>query len=701
MGQGMARAPAIIGLLCLTAFCPIWAGEKGQPPMEAKLQVEPCHPWCPPFALERVGRPPDAVVELPSAPKPTEQFVVVGYRQGKEASRQAVTFAGKGPPYFGRVALETWPSEVALWVEAAPQGEPEELARAQVNPPAFEAEAVALPDKLIHPVDLGTILVPADWLLLAGGQKASVEVAALSRNGDGPAARAVAWYESAPRKKTTAAMPLAQGRKAQVGLKLASCSKRLERDVLHVAITAADGKELWHKQIRVMVVPKPPKWPAFGAVSTELRYDAPILSVVNGKYTSLNYGEAWAPQLQDVVVFLPNGARWVFWRGSSYIPFWAGQHNTGLCYEWAERHSPNTGFTDCPEPLMDKELRYGRVEIVESTAARVHVRWRYQSCDFNYRVNGDLPVEDYVFYPDGFGTRVLTLTCIPEAQYELAEFILLSPQAAFPLDILPPNLADILSIKGQKAAIRFPFARSEQEKEWGKIGDVPALYRVRLSKRERLAAISFCPLLTSKPSPFEPFYDRGLLVTPAYWGSHWPLTRGCNTGWSINDRISLGPAHNSLMTWGASRPTPIRSETIETKDGLGTLKTMKVQTWAWLIGMTDASDEALVRWAQSFAQPPSLELQGARQDSEAYAPERRALRLVVEDRSVTIMIRPAGWCVNPVFELRGVPKALLSVKLAGKALRREQYAWDGATLWINAELNRPTPLRLEFGREKP
>jgi hypothetical protein len=383
-----------------------------------------------------------------------------------------------------------------------------------------------------------------------------------------------------------------------------------------------------------------------------------------------------------VVVFLPNGARWVFWRGSSYIPFWAGQHNTGLCYEWAERHSPNTGFTDCPEPLMDKELRYGRVEVVESTTARVHVRWSYQSCDFNYRVNGDLPVEDYYFYPDGFGTRVLTLTCIPEAQYEVAEFIILSPQGAYPLDILPPDLADLLSVKGQKAAVRFPFVKAEQDKEWAKVGDVPALYRVRLGREEPLAAISFCPLLTAKPSPFGAFYDRGLLVTPAYWGSHWPLTRGCNTGWSINDHIALGPAHNSLMTWGASRPQPVRSGTVEAKDGLGTLKAMKVQTWVWLIGMTDASDEALVRWAQSFA------------------PERRAFRLAVEDSSVAITIRPVGWCVNPVFELQGAPKALLRVELDGQALDRKQYAWDGATLWLNAQLSRPTPLRLEFAREK-
>ena len=68
---------------------------------------------------------------------------------------------------------------------------------------------------------------------------------------------------------------------------------------------------------------------------------------------------------------------------------------------------------DCVEPLQDKELRYGRVEIVESTPARVHVRWSYQSCDLDYKVGGNFAVEDYYFYPDGFGTRVLTLTANP------------------------------------------------------------------------------------------------------------------------------------------------------------------------------------------------------------------------------------------------------------------------------------------------
>ena len=76
---------------------------------------------------------------------------------------------------------------------------------------------------------------------------------------------------------------------------------------------------------------------------------------------------------------------------------------------------------------MDKELRYGRVEIVESTSARVHVRWSYQSTDFNYKVWGDEAVEDYYFYPDGFGTRVVSLKADPKNDYELSEFIILTP----------------------------------------------------------------------------------------------------------------------------------------------------------------------------------------------------------------------------------------------------------------------------------
>jgi len=66
------------------------------------------------------------------------------------------------------------------------------------------------------------------------------------------------------------------------------------------------------------------------------------------------------------------------------------------------------------------------VEILESSTARVHVRWSYQSCDFKYKIWGDSAVEDFYFYPDGFGTRVLTLQSALDSDYELSEFIILT-----------------------------------------------------------------------------------------------------------------------------------------------------------------------------------------------------------------------------------------------------------------------------------
>ena len=203
-----------------------------------------------------------------------------------------------------------------------------------------------------------------------------------------------------------------------------------------------------------MLVHRRPAWPDFGAATAKLRYDAPIsVRAEDGTYSSMDYAKAWDPQLSDVVVALPNGARFVFWRGSSYVPFWAGVHNTGLSYEWAETSPPPDGFTDCVEPLMDKELRYGRVRIIESTSVRVHVRWSYQSCDFKYKVWGDSAVEDFYFYPDGVGTRVLTLQSVPTGDYELSEFIILTPAATYPLNVLPPNLVDILFLDGEKRRV--------------------------------------------------------------------------------------------------------------------------------------------------------------------------------------------------------------------------------------------------------
>ena len=563
----------------------------------------------------------------------------------------------------------------------------------------FEADAAAHVEPMMNPVDLGTVLVPEGWLLLGPKQTASVEAAAISRRGDELQARLRVWFSSQPRKSVVKSFALPSNVRVKQRIVLPPAPPKRERDELRVTIETASGTTLWEKKIPVMLVRETPRSPRFGAITTKLRYDAPI-SVRNedGTFSTLDYAKGWTSNLNDVVVFLPNGGRFVFWRGSCYVPFWAGQRNTGLSYEWAETTPPADGFKDCVEPLMDKELRYGRVEIIRSTPAQAHVRWTYQSCDFNYKVWGDSAQEDFYFYPDGFGTRVLTLQSALDSNYELSEFIILTPQGAYPFSVLPTNLVDILFLDGEKREIQFPFNVAEQGAKM-KSRDLPAVYRVRLHKDETMSAIYFHPEDRQLPPVvFTGFSDAGRVVTPCYWGSHWPLARGQTTGGAINDRIHATPCHNSVMTWAMQRPPPLRESSQQKLDTLGRSRPMRNQTWAWLIGFSDANDAHLLEWARSFSAPPSLQLTGARLESESFAPERRAIRMVAEADSITMTLRPSGICVNPVFEIRDARPRLTRILLNDALLPREKWAWDGEILWLNVTLQKPADVRIDFAK---
>jgi hypothetical protein len=574
-------------------------------------------------------------------------------------------------------------------------GQPRETGVGDSQGPTLEVDAVASPDTVINPVDLGTILVPANWLLLSASQIGNIQVATISRGRDIQRAMVTAWFASKPSVRTILQWDLPTDQRIECRLPLPATEALPEHDVLHVTLRDAQGVELWQKTIETMVVRNPPRLPAFGVTEIKLRYDPPIsILAKDGTLSSMDYEKGWNPKFEDVVVSLPNGSRFVFWRGASYIPFWAGRYNTGLCYEWAETQPPSEEFSDCVEPLMDKELRYSRVEVLESGPARAHVRWNYQSCDFNYKVWGDSAVEDFYFYPDGMGTRVLSLLSSPGKEYEVSEFIVLTPQEAYPLECLAPNLVDALFLDGQKREFHFPFLEGP-DSDLLKPRNTPPLYRIRLNKKEALAGIYFSPTDNNLPIPYAPFYDQGVLVTPAYWGSHWPLARGKTTGGSIDDRIHLTTAHNSLMTWGFDKhPAPLNDDMIDSIDTLGKKRPMRRRTWAWLIGMTDASDEQLIDWAQSFAQPASLEVEGGR--FVGYAPERRAHSIKVESSLVRIEIKPAACCLNPVFELEGTAGALSGVVLGGQPLETDRYAWDGRVLWLDARIKESALLEIRF-----
>jgi hypothetical protein len=674
------------------------------PPAAYQLRLDSGHPWRPPFRLDRVGQPITAVVESSAQPGPAV-YTIQAFSNGNLVGSQTLSFT-KIPPYSARLTIErvTAADELVLSAKTEGTSKPTALARQGIALPEFEADAVATPDRLVNPVDLGTILVPAGWLLLGLGQTATLEVAAISRTRDLPNSRVQASFNSAPARMVASPIPLHAGVRTRLDVNLAEAPPTGDRDVLTVTLDDGAGRELWRKTIPVMLVRDPPRRPRFGATYESLRYDAPISvrEPGTGKFSSMRYEDGWKSDVRDVVVWLPNGGRFVFWRGSSFIPFWAGIHNTAACYEWAEIISQPRGAVDCVEPLMDKELRYGRVEIVESTPARVHVRWRYQSTDFEYKVWGDEAVEDYYFYPDGFGTRVVNLKADPKNDYELSEFIMITPQGAYPFEVLPDDPIDALYLDGRRHAFRFPNpTAADPALQRHDKTDVPALYRLRFGKNEALSAIYFNPGEAQLPGVvFAPFFDAGQMVTPSYWGSHWPLARGNSTGRTIDDRIQFTPTHNSVMSWAGKRPVPLATAEHVTLDTLGRSRRMTTRRWAWLIGMSDADDARLVDWAKSFATPPSVELRGARVDLAGYAPERRAICLEVLSRDVQIRIKPSVRCVNPVFEFKPNPGVIDRLTLAGRPLERDRFAWDGRTLWLNLTIEAPTEIRMEFRKEQ-
>src|SRR3989442_9047952 len=54
----------------------------------ARIRLDQGHLWQPPFGLERVGRPLTAAVEIDSQQRPSGEFWLSGYVDGREVERR-------------------------------------------------------------------------------------------------------------------------------------------------------------------------------------------------------------------------------------------------------------------------------------------------------------------------------------------------------------------------------------------------------------------------------------------------------------------------------------------------------------------------------------------------------------------------------------------------------------------------------------
>ena len=163
----------------------IVAGEVSVQPA-VQIRVDEGHPWRPPFGLQRIGRPLLVTVEVAGPPEPATEYTLVARRDGQALSRSVLQLTNQSPATC-QVAARAL-ADRSWWCWPSRHRERRWSWRAsRVRAASVRSGRRGRPDQVIHPVDLGCILVPSDWLVLRGDQTGRIEGMAMCRTRDVPA----------------------------------------------------------------------------------------------------------------------------------------------------------------------------------------------------------------------------------------------------------------------------------------------------------------------------------------------------------------------------------------------------------------------------------------------------------------------------------------------------------------------------------
>jgi hypothetical protein len=411
-------------------------------------------------------------------------------------------------------------------------------------------------------------------------------------------------------------------------------------------------------------------------------------------YTRLPYYKGWDDlwrigDTADVLVRFDHApVRYVFWRGTSYIPHWVTE--TGIWYN--NEFNETWGDHGCHEPMSDKQCRYSHVRIIENHDARVVIHWRYALADITYGLAkidpltgwGDWTDEVHTLYPDGVGTREVTLhSTDPESPHEWHEGIVVMGPDFSPAEALEPGGLTLANIDGEHRTYswgdRTPPDRPEEPAN-------ACLQIINTKSRYR-------PFTAARPVD-KPWFDvyageirREVSIYP--WWNHWPTAFQPSDGRYAQaaDRAS----HSSL--------THIHWEAIE--------QGKNFMTKVLLHGMTDQSVEHTVNLARSWAQPAALELESGGFTEARYDPLERAYRVRCQRPSTLVarlLASSRSPLINPAVVVQGWGEKDARLELNGERVavgpdyrRGHRHSLEGTDLviWTKISSQEPVTLRLE------
>jgi len=447
----------------------------------------------------------------------------------------------------------------------------------------------------------------------------------------------------------------------------------------------------------------------FGDIPLKLPSGLPSNGRFGAYYTTLKYDLDWDRNWRvgnnaDVVVNFPGSEyKFVFWRGTSYIPCWVT--DTGVWYtnEFVERrgfHSPNT--EGCVEPMSDKQCRYSHVRIIESNDARVVVHWRYAPVDVNYEHPFIDPVtkwfdwvdEVYTLYPSGVGVREVTVqTNRPDLWTEFQEMIVINQPGTMPEDNIELGAVSLANMKGESKTFLW------DENGGPEFDDGPkhaSIFKVNLK---------------ASHSPFalvEPPTEDGSLIT-SYLGhaptsnfnfwDHWPVSQDASDGRTATS--SERPSHSSLGHIGLPGMADMEWKPY-ISEGIKRTKIM-------LHGMTDKAVEELVPLAKSWLYAPALELTSSGYTSEGYDPTQAAYVINNNEPgktaplSFTIHATEESPLINTAFVIKNRGISDFSLKMNGNLLKKGHMyragyyqAPDGYNLVIWLKMKSESELKIEL-----
>lgn len=394
------------------------------------------------------------------------------------------------------------------------------------------------------------------------------------------------------------------------------------------------------------VLPSGPAGPGpFGAFYTQLAFYP-------------QWDRAWrtGPTADVVVRFDSFPGRFVFWRGTSYIPHWVTENGLWYTNEFNETWGDVRG---CGEPMSDKQCRYSRVAVIESGEARAVVHWRYALTDVFYEIArtdpatgwGDWTDEVHTIYPDGTAVREITLhSSAPDAPHEWHEGIVVMGPGITPERALEPGGLTVLDPAGQ--GITFDWSGPDLPWSPGRPAQ-PCVYLVNTRSRYR-------PFSLVRPQDRPTFnlfakeIRRDVSMYP--WWNHWPAAgSACDGRFAFAaDRPSHASLHN--IAW---EPAATGRDSI---------------TKIMLTGLTDQPAAALVPLLHAWANPPALTVVAGPASARGFNPAQKAFVLDATGAAAALTLRLATSAESPLarpaFVIKNWGQLPARVLLDGRPLHR-------------------------------